>query len=378
MRLNRSLFLLCKLYNDLKAEEMRRYTVEHKSTSLTMFRTFALSIRKRETSQTVHSQVVQNVGDRIYMSFRNFFEGRAKFPRWKKHFRYTSLTRTQSGFNLDPHRGLRLSRIGYVRIFVHRPLKGEVKRLSVKREADGWYATFVCELNPPAMIPPADIDSNRIRGADLGLNKFAVLDDATDFEHPRFMKESEERMKDLQRHSARKRKGSKRRRDLGRRLARLHLHVRRQRQDFQNKLIHEIFKEVEVLVLERLDIRRMKRNHNLAKAISDAAWGMFARKAVSKAESLGKYCIFVDPWGTSQFCHNCLNWVPKSLGKREHSCDNCGVIVSRDLNSALLIRRLGILSSPTPDGGLSLAEQRPLPSLREMASLSYEAGSRLP
>jgi putative transposase len=75
-RLNRSLLLLCQLYNDLKAEEMRRYKVEHKSTSLTRFRRIALGARRgNKELQTVHSQVVQNVGDRIHRSFTNFFEG---------------------------------------------------------------------------------------------------------------------------------------------------------------------------------------------------------------------------------------------------------------------------------------------------------------
>src|SRR2546430_9757972 len=99
-RLDRSLFLLCQLYNDLKAEEMRRYTEEHKSTSKTRFRRLALEARKRDHElRTVHSQAVQNVGDRIHRSFRNFFEETARLPRWKKPNRYSSLTYPQSGFN---------------------------------------------------------------------------------------------------------------------------------------------------------------------------------------------------------------------------------------------------------------------------------------
>src|SRR5438445_3608111 len=143
-RLNRSLLSLCGLYNDLKAEEMRRYGDERRSTPQTMFRALALDARKHNKElHEVHSQVVQNVGDRVHRSFRNFFEGRARFPRWKRPHRYNSLTYPQSGFRLDPERGLLLSGVGCVRVFVHRPLLGKVKRLTVKREADGWYAVFV-------------------------------------------------------------------------------------------------------------------------------------------------------------------------------------------------------------------------------------------
>ncbi|MEM3685342.1 MAG: transposase, partial [Conexivisphaerales archaeon] len=143
-------------------------------------------------------------------------------------------------------------------------------------------------------------------------------------------------------------------------LARLHLHVNRQREDFQNKLINKIFKENDALILERLNTSAMMHNHSLAKSISDASWGKFARKAIFKAESLGKQVIFVDPWGTTQFCHRCLHWVPKDLSEREHVCSNCSEQLARDMNSALLLKRLGIQSSLAQDGGSSPAERGPL------------------
>ena len=376
-RLNRSLLSLCDLYNELKAEEMRRYREEHRSTSRTTFRALALGARKHdERLQDTHSQVVQNVGDRIHRSFRNFFEGRARFPNWKKPHRYNSLTFPQSGFRQDPEKGLLLFGLGYVRIFVHRPLLGRVRRLTVKREADGeWYAIFITEREGSVRSPLAEIPANRVRGADMGLSRFVTFDDAASTEYPEFLRRSEDKIRYMQRHFNRKHKGSRRRRELGRRIARLHLHVKRQREDFQNKLVHKIFAENDVLVLEKLNVSRMLHNHRLAKSISDASWNAFARRVVFKADSLGKHTIFVDPWGTTQFCHNCLGWVPKNLAERKHKCPNCGIEIPRDENSALLIKRLGILSSPAPDRGSSPAEQGPLPSLREWASPSVEAGS---
>ncbi len=375
-RLNRSLLLLCNLYNDLKAEEIRRYREENKSTSLTAFRRLALDARKQDNElQKIHSQVVQNIGDRIHRAFRNFFEGRARFPRWKKPHRYNSLTYPQSGFKLNPKNGLYLSGLGYVRLFVHRPLLGVVKRLTIKREADGWYAVFITERDALNKCPLEEVPIERIRGADMDLEKFATLDDATSTEYPEFLRQSEQKIKHVQQDFSRKLRGSKRYRELGRRLARLHLHVKHQREDFQNKLVHQIFTANDALVIEKLKVSGMLRNHPLAKSISDASWSKFVLKVIFKAESLGKYAIFVDPWGTTQFCHNCLRWVPKDLAERQHNCPSCGVKISRDVNSALLIKWLGIQSSPPSDGRSSLAEQGPLPSLREMVSPSVEAGS---
>ncbi|MEM0118150.1 MAG: transposase [Conexivisphaerales archaeon] len=155
------------------------------------------------------------------------------------------------------------------------------------------------------------------------------------------------------------------------------MHIKRQREDFQNKIVHQIFKENDVLILEKLNVSSMLYNHSIAKSISEASWSNFTRKVIFKAESLGKHAIFVDPWGTTQFCNNCLHRVPKDLPEREHKCSNRGEVIPGDLNSALLIKRLGILklSSPPSDGGSSPTEQGPLPSLREMVSPSNEAGS---
>jgi putative transposase len=375
-RFNRSLLLLCNLYNDLKAEEMRRYKEEHTSTSLTRFRGLALRSRKSNYDlQTVHSQVVQNVGDRIHRPFTNFFEGRARFPRWKKPTKYNSLTHPQSGFRLSAKEGLYLSGVGDVRIFVHTPMLGKVKRLTVKREADGWYAIFITDREPPKRKPLPEIPAARIRGANVGLTEFATFDDGSSVKYPQFLRRSEDKIKHSQRHLSRKLKGSRRRRGLARRLARLHLHVKRQREDFQNKLVHRIFAENDVLVLEKLNISGMLKNHTLAKSISEASWKSFARKAAFKADSLGKHSVFVDPWGTTQICHGCLRWVPKDLATREHICPNCGEKIPRDRKSSLLIKWLGIQSRPPTDSGSSPAEQGPLPSLGDLVSPSVEAGS---
>jgi putative transposase len=99
-------------------------------------------------------------------------------------------------------------------------------------------------------------------------------------------------------------------------------------------------------------------NRSLAKSISDASWRKLARKAIFKAEMLGKHTIFVDPWGTTQFCHKCLHWVPKELSESEHKCPECGEILHREVNSAKLIKRLGILR------GLPSTEGRHSPSKR--------------
>jgi len=180
------------------------------------------------------------------------------------------------------------------------------------------------------------------KGGDLGLQQFLTLSEGSLPNYPRFLRREEEKIKRLQKVLSRAEKGSNNFRRLSFRIARLHLRVRRQRNDYQNKLIAELYKDNDVLVLEKLNVKGMIRNHSLAKSISDASFGRFVRKATFKADMLGKWFVPVDPWGTTQFCYNCLEWVPKDLVERQHICPNCGVDLPRDENSALLIRRLGL------------------------------------
>jgi putative transposase len=380
-RLNSTLAHLCDLYNEFRSEKVNKYRENKINLSKTDFRKLALEKRRNNPElKKIYSQVVQNVADRVAASFNNFFEKRASFPRNKKFKNYKSFTYPQSGFSVKQTRTghkIYLSGIGEVRVFVHRSMLGKVKRLCIKREANEWYATFLMEKKDARVQNVNDIPKDRIRGADMGLETFIVLDDSSANEYPEFLRLSSQKIIHLQRHISKKKMGSRRWKQLVLRLARLHLHVKRQREDYQNKLVSTLLnKDIDVLVLEKLLIQSMQQNHNLAKSLADASFGKFAVKCNNKSKMLGKQVIFVDPWGTSQFCHNCLQWVPKDLAEREHKCPKCDINLPRDLNSAKLIKRLGIQSCPPSDGGSSPAELLPIPSLRGMANRSAEAGSQ--
>jgi putative transposase len=72
---------LCDLYNELRGEKVSEYR-EHKiNLSKTDLRKMTLESRRNNPDLgKIHSQVVQNVADRVSYAFNNFFEKRAKFP----------------------------------------------------------------------------------------------------------------------------------------------------------------------------------------------------------------------------------------------------------------------------------------------------------
>jgi putative transposase len=124
------------------------------------------------------------------------------------------------------------------------------------------------------------------------------------------LKGSGERIKSLQRGLSHKKKGSKNRKAKPS-LAEAWRKVRRQRDDFAHKLSDQLTKENKVIVFEDLRIGNMVKNHNLASAIMDSAWGGLRQLTVYKAERRGRRVILVEPRGTSQKCSRCGEAVPK-------------------------------------------------------------------
>jgi len=303
----------------------------------------------------IHSQVLQDVLKRVDKAFQNFFR-RVKlgekpgYPRFKGYGWYDSFTYPQSGFSLsDNSKGsqrLKLSKVGSIKIKLHRAIKGKIKTCSIKRELDNWYVCFSCEVQPEPLLK-----TQKSVGIDVGIEKYAALSDGVLIENPRFLRQSEAKLKYEQRLLSRKKKGSNSRIKQREKLAKLHHKIKNQRNDFLHKESHKLVKNYDVIVLEDLRIKNMVKNHHLVKSISDAAWAKFTEYLSYKAESAGKKVVFVNPRNTSQSCSSCGEIVKKGLSVRTHICPYCGLILNRDVNAAINILRLGT----SPGGATALA-----------------------
>jgi putative transposase len=293
----------------------------------------------------VHSQVLQDVLRRSDKAFENFFR-RCKngekpgYPRFKGKDRYDSFTYPQSGFRLEGDK-LHLSKIGSCRVRLSRPIEGAIKTCTIKPEVDGWYVIFAVEENQCRFFPR----TGEAVGIDVGIENFATLSTGEAVENPEFLRESEQELKTAQRRvSRRPNKRSNRRCKAVLLLAKKHQKVRRRRTDFHHKTALRIVQEFDAIAVEDLNIAGMVKNHHLAKSISDAGWNQFVLILTSKAEEAGRVVIKVNPSYTSQDCLKCGHRVRKSLGVREHRCDNCGFVAHRDHNAALNIKGRADLS----------------------------------
>lgn len=340
-------------YNSLLG--LRKSTYEQENRSLSKFDcNKVLAAWKQEQGNaalgSVHSQVLQNVSDRVDKAYQGFFRRVKKgekpgFPRFRGLGWYDSFTYPQSGFSLrDNNQVLRLSKIGDVKIIYHRPIQGKINTCTIRRTpTNKWYVTFSCEL--PDVEKVTHI-SNPV-GIDCGLNSFIKLSNGQTFDAMQFFRHAEEKISELHRKLSQYAKSTPERRKARKRLASCYEKVTNRRTDYAHHISKQLVENFDCLVFEDLSIDRMLGNHRLAKSIQDAAWNQLVQYTIYKAENAGRWVVLVDPKYTSQTCSACGRISKKSLSDRWHKCE-CGCSMDRDENAAINILRLGLQPLKAP------------------------------
>jgi len=232
---------------------------------------------------------------------------------------------------------LKLSKIGDVKIKLHRPVKGIIKTCTVIVKNGKYYACFSCEVEAKPLP-----QTGKQVGIDLGIKHLAITSDGEFSDSPAYLRKAERRLKQLQRFVSHKKCSSNRCRRVVRQLARLHEHVANQRKDYAHKMSHELVKRYDLIAFEDLNTKGMVKNHHLAKSIHDAGWSQLVQYATYKAESAGRRVVQVNPHNTSQMCSGCGEIAKKSLAVRVHHCPYCGLEMDRDLNAAVNILQRAI------------------------------------
>jgi len=326
------------LYNAALEERIGAWKTCHKSINYYDQANQLKAMRADGCLTLANFSCCQDVLRRVDKTFKAFF-GRVKrgdkpgFPRFRSFRRYDSITFPSygDGCRLLDNGKLRVQGAGHIKVKLHRPLEGEVKTVTVKREAGRWFACFSVERDSAPL--PA---TNREIGIDVGLNSFAVLSNGAEIDNPRHYRNAERRFRYAQRKVARrKNKRSNRRRKAVVLLQRAHAHVRNQRADFHHKESRKLVNEYGVIAVEDLNVKGLA-GGMLAKSVHDAGWNSFINMLAYKAESAGRELVKVNPRGTSQTCL-CGARVPKTLKDRWHDCPACGLSAGRDHVSAQLI-----------------------------------------
>lgn len=351
------------VYNETLALRKNAWESDKKSISLydTQIELTKWKTNKPELNE-VFSQVLQNAQLRVDLAFKAFWR-RCKagenpgFPRFKGKGWYHSITYPQSGFRLHPD-GVYLSKIGRVKIVLHRPIEGAIKTCTVKKTPTGkWYVYFSCEVTPPESLPK----TNKIVGIDLGLITYVQCSDGSKIDKPRFFKQEQKALAQVQR------RFSKIKTYINKHsVALVHERIKNKREDFCHKTSKKLVDKYDMIAHEDLNVKGMLEQKKYSKSIADASWSTLIQYMTAKAENAGRVIVAVNPRGTSQRCSQCGTTVPKTINVRIHHCPHCGFKTGRDLNSAIEVLRLGLESV-----------ERPLPCRKAGAVVKAHGSPRL-
>ena len=338
--MNRCAMNACPLTCSIAAPKERPNYYQQKR-SLTVLK------KERPWYKSVQSQVLQEMVKRVDLAFQRFIKGdstgkRSGRPRFKNQGRYRTFTFPQMKPDCIQGGRIVFPKLGAIKLIQHRPIPDgfAIKTAKVTRKADGWYVGLLLECKEvPESSPFADFAKSV--GIDVGLKDFLATSDGEYIAIPQFLRKSERKLAKLQRQLARQVKGSNRWSKQVNRIAKLHLHISRQRKDFFSKVWDWLFAKYDVVAHEKLNIKGLARTR-LAKSILDAGWGQFLEMGAFKAEKAGKLTAPQNPSGTSIDCSGCGERVPKTLSDRLHRC-SCGLVLCRDVNAAknILNRAVG-------------------------------------
>lgn len=301
--------------------------------------------RDSETSwlAQVDSMALQQSIRDLDRAYKNFFRrvregGKPGFPKFKSRRHTRQSYRTNGGKVLDRNH-IALPKLGTVRAKVSRPLQGRFMSVTVSLDAAGrYFATFLCTDVPSKDAPATD----REVGIDLGVKTLATLSDGTKIENPRGLERYERKLAREQRRLSRRKgarkseKQSRRYLKQRKRVARIHAKIADARTDALHKVTTMLADENQVLCMEDLNAKGMMKNHHLAKAVTDASFGEFARlleyKCAERGRSFVKIGRFYPSSKTCSACGHRLDALPLSV--RSWDCPACGAHHDRDVNAA--------------------------------------------
>jgi putative transposase len=297
---------------------------------------------------------VQHTLKRLDLAYEAFFRrcgttAKAKgFPRFKGHRHWRSIHFKEHGngcrFDAGTQR-LRVLGVGSIRVRLHRPTAGIVKRVILVLKPDGWYAYVVCDVG----AAPARVVGEAV-GLDVGIATLATLSTGERVTNPRHLRAAERKLLTEQRSMSRKRRGSRRRDKQRQRVALAYLHVARCRRDFHHKTAHALAERYTTIVVEDLAVtnmvrsargtvenpgRRVAQKAGLNRGIQDAGWAQLTTLLGEKLEARGGVLIRVDPRRTSQTCAEC--GTVDAASRRTQAvfcCTACGHTAHADHNAA--------------------------------------------
>ena len=287
-------------------------------------------------------------------AYKNFFEKRADFPRFKKKgsgdsFRYPDSK--QIKLDQDNSR-IFLPKLGWVRYRNSRKALGELRNATISQSGGKWFVSIQTRREVEQPTPHGDAI-----GIDMGIARFATLSDGTFFAPLNSFKRHENALRKAQQALSRKTKFSSNWKRAKARVQRIHAHIGNARRDYLHKTTTTLSKNHAMVCIEDLQVRNMsksaagtldtpgnkvKAKSGLNKAILDQGWFEFRRQLDYKMPWAGGYLVAVPPRNTSRTCPCCEHISAENRQTQSRfSCVECGYTENADVVGAINVLRAG-------------------------------------
>jgi len=301
----------------------------------------------------VPSQPLQQTLKDLERGYKNFFQKRAAFPRFKKRSQNDAF-RYPQGVKLDQaNNRISLPKLGWVRYRNSREIIGEVKNVTVSQSCGKWYVSIQTECKVAEPVHNAE----SMVGLDAGITKLATLSDGTIYQPVGSFKARQRKLAVLQRQLSRKEKFSVNWQKQRRKIQRLHSHITNIRRDYLHKITSEISKNHAMIVIEDLKVgnmsksakgtseqpgRNVRAKSGLNRSILDQGWYEMRRQLEYKQFWRGGQVLAIPPAYTSQRCVCCGHTAKENRQTQsKFVCQVCGYTENADINGARNILAAG-------------------------------------
>ncbi|EOW7391497.1 RNA-guided endonuclease InsQ/TnpB family protein [Escherichia coli] len=299
------------------------------------------------------SQPLQQSLKDLERAYKNFFQKRAAFPRFKKRGQNDAF-RYPQGVKLDQENSrIFLPKLGWMRYRNSRQVTGVVKNVTVSQSSGKWYISIQTESEVSTPVHP----SASMVGLDAGVAKLATLSDGTVFEPVNSLQKNQKKLARLQRQLSRKVKFSNNWQKQKCKIQRLHSRIANIRRDYLHKVTTTVSKNHAMIVIEDLKVSNMSKSaagtvsqpgrnvrakSGLNRTILDQGWYEMRRQLEYKQLWRGGQVLAVPPAYTSQRCACCGHTAKENrLSQSKFRCQACGYTANADVNGARNILAAG-------------------------------------
>ena len=304
--------------------------------------------------QEQNTKVIKQGLRDLEQAYTNFFKHNSGFPKFKSkhseqrarfpHESVSSNTFDELSCRLNltkTIKGLKFECSDRDKEYLYKN-KTNIKSITIIKTKTGkFFASILIdgEINKVINKP-----INKSIGIDLGIKSLLTLSDGTSVENPKWIRSNEKQLKKLHKQLSKKVKGSNNRNKARLKLAKKHEQIKNQKISYLHNITSKIINENQVIVLEDLNVSGMMKNHKLAKSIQELGFGEMRRQIEYKSQWYERELIFVDRFFPSSKLCSCCGWKNNNLklSDREFICEECGMVIDRDLNASINIENEGL------------------------------------